>query len=88
MNENEKNPIWVGSVFSAYLLSSYVYFTNVFFGIIYYVIKKNEFFLATNHYLVMTFIFFLLNMIFVPLYIYLLFKNPGFIEKDPNEWKV
>jgi len=74
LDMNYRNPIWMGVVLGAYSLSAFVYFTSIMY--------------ETSGYIVETMIFFLINFIYGPLYLYLLYSNPGYIKGDPSEWKI
>jgi len=75
LDTNHRNPLWSGIVFGAYGVSFYCYFSKVFY--------------ITNFHLWQTILFFCVNSIFGPLYLYLLFiNNPGYITPEPNEWKI
>lgn len=73
---NHRNPTWVGVVASAYSLSVYAYWTNI-----YYVANVGSLEIA---------FFVVMNFVYVYLYIKLVFGDPGFIRKQSasrNEWK-
>jgi len=76
LDENHRNPSWVGVVLGAYTISFIQYFTSIIY--------------ATNMHLIQTVVFFVINAVFVPLYIYLLRSDPGYIKKNhsaASEWK-
>lgn len=77
LDVNHRNPTWVGVVMSAYFLSVYVYFSNI-----YWIpnIPSGE-----------SMVFFVMNCIFFPLYIKLLRGDPGSVRakssSPENEWR-
>jgi len=69
-----RNPLWVGIVMSTYTLSAIVLFNKMI-----YVITPD---------VVESIIFFVINIVFVPLYLWLISADPGFIEPGKEEWKI
>jgi len=67
-----KNPTFCAVVAGTYSLSAFVYFTKVM--------------PLTSYYVIETILFVSINMIFAPLFSWLVFSNPGFIT-NTNEWK-
>jgi len=74
LDHNHRNPFFVGVVSSTYLISAYVYFTTVIQ-------------LTSEQHPMESVVFWIINAIFAPLYVKLVFSNPGFIQLTPNEWR-
>jgi len=76
LDENHKNPVFVGIIIATYLASGYAYFRDIWL-------------VTANLYLTSTVVFLALNFIFFPLYVHTVFSDPGFLPKNnPQEWKL